>query len=95
MAAMSEPDHRILLPRLLAGAGVSATKAHGYPVLARVLQGGSKVAGDDATAALTSFLARALGYAPTADLYAGAILLVSLTGLLVLRARSRQGLAVA
>jgi MFS family permease len=41
------------------------------------------------------FLARALGYAATADLYAAAILVVSLAGLAMMRARSGQGLAAA
>ncbi|MGE7413307.1 MFS transporter [Methylobacterium tarhaniae] len=41
------------------------------------------------------FLAHALGYAATADLYAGAILLVSLGGLVVMRARSSRGWVVA
>lgn len=41
------------------------------------------------------FLARILGYATTADLYAAAVLVVSLGGLAVMRARSGRGLAVA
>ncbi|PIK72630.1 MFS transporter, partial [Methylobacterium frigidaeris] len=41
------------------------------------------------------FLARALGYAATADLYAAAILVVSLTGLGMLRAQSGRGMAAA
>ncbi|KMO14815.1 MFS transporter [Methylobacterium platani JCM 14648] len=40
-------------------------------------------------------LARSLGYAATADLYAAAILAVSLGGLAVMRARSGRGLAAA
>lgn len=41
------------------------------------------------------FLARSLGYAATADLYAGVILAVSLGGLAVMRARSGRGVVVA